>query len=115
MKPTSISAVGRECLPCLDEKPNLVVLQTLSKAWGLAGIRLGMLFAHPDLVQLLSRVKYPYNINSLSLREAMDGLKRRDQALAWVKILEERDRLAAELASMDLDPGRYIPPMPISC
>jgi histidinol-phosphate aminotransferase len=94
---------GKGMLDLLTEQANLVVLQTLSKAWGLAGIRLGMLFAHSDLVKLLSGVKYPYNINALSLREAMDALKRLDQAKEWVgTILEERDRLAADLASLDV-------------
>jgi len=94
---------GRGVLDLLSEKTNLVVLQTLSKAWGMAGIRLGMLFAHPDLVGFLSGVKYPYNINALSLKEAMKGLERRDQAKKWVStILEERNRLASDLASLDL-------------
>lgn len=91
----------RGVLDLLREKANLVVLQTLSKAWGLAGIRLGMLFAHPDLVKLLSGIKYPYNVNALSLREAMDALLRQDQAKLWVGILlEERARLAAELSAL---------------
>jgi len=94
---------GKGVLDLLKEKANLVVLQTLSKAWGLAGIRLGMLFAHPDLVKLLSGIKYPYNLNALSLKEAMDALKRLDKAKLWVNtILEERDRLAAALEALDL-------------
>ncbi|MCD7963089.1 MAG: histidinol-phosphate transaminase [Rikenellaceae bacterium] len=47
----------------LDQYPNLIVLQTLSKAWGLAGLRLGLAFAHPDVSTVMGRVKYPYNIN----------------------------------------------------
>ena len=47
----------------LDRYPNLIVLQTLSKAWGMAGLRLGLAFASPEIVRLLTRVKYPYNIN----------------------------------------------------
>ncbi|MCD4711470.1 MAG: aminotransferase class I/II-fold pyridoxal phosphate-dependent enzyme, partial [Bacteroidales bacterium] len=66
---------GAGLLSQLQEKKNLVVLQTLSKAWGLAGIRLGMLFAHPDLVGYLSGVKYPYNINTLTMEAAMKGLE----------------------------------------
>jgi len=90
-------------LPLLSEKKNLVVLQTLSKAWGLAGIRLGMLFAHPELVRILSGVKYPYNINALTLQEALATLEDPGQAEVWVrKILEERDVLAAKLQALDL-------------
>lgn len=93
----------RGVLHLLPEKENLVVLQTLSKAWGLAGIRLGMLFAHPFLVSLLSGVKYPYNINSLTLKEALAALDAPENAETWVRnILEEREILAARLNSLDL-------------
>ena len=82
---------------------NLVVLQTLSKAWGLAGIRLGMLFAHPDLVHYLSGVKYPYNINALSLKEALAGLANVSRSKKWVsQILEERERMASQLQEMEV-------------
>ena len=49
----------------IADYPNLVILQTFSKAWGLAGIRLGMAIAGQELISLMQRVKYPYNINSL--------------------------------------------------
>ncbi|MCK4879722.1 MAG: histidinol-phosphate transaminase [Bacteroidales bacterium] len=92
---------GPGLLFLLQEKKNLVVLQTLSKAWGLAGIRLGMLFAHPDLVGFLSSAKYPYNINALTIEAAMKGLEGREQRRAWIKeIIEERNRLAGELESL---------------
>jgi histidinol-phosphate aminotransferase len=94
---------GKGLLDLLPEKQNLVVLQTLSKAWGLAGIRLGMLFAHPDLVRLLSGVKYPYNINALTLKEALSALKEPARAENWVRrILEEREQLAVQLRSMEV-------------
>jgi histidinol-phosphate aminotransferase len=90
-------------LSLLSEKRNLVVLQTLSKAWGLAGIRLGMLFAHPVLVHLLSGVKYPYNINALTLKEALAALSKPGQAENWIrKILEERELMAVQLKSLEL-------------
>lgn len=92
---------GPGLLPELQEKPNLVVLQTLSKAWGFAGIRLGMLFAHPGLVGYLSRVKYPYNINTLTMEAALKGLEDREQTQVWIKeILEERGWMAGELQSL---------------
>ncbi len=94
---------GEGVLSLLPEKRNLVVLQTLSKAWGLAGIRLGMLFAHPVLVHLLSGVKYPYNINALTLQEALTALSEPKQAENWVrKILEERELMSTQLKSMDI-------------
>ena len=93
---------GPGLLPILDEKKNLVVLQTLSKAWGLAGIRLGMLFAHRELIGYLSAVKYPYNINSLTIEAAMVGLMETGKRSAWIReILEERDRMVKELESLD--------------
>jgi len=93
---------GPGLLPILSEKKNLVILQTLSKAWGLAGIRLGMLFAHRELIGYLSAVKYPYNINSLTIEAALEGLKETSQQRDWVReILEERGRMVKELESMD--------------
>lgn len=86
-------------LDLVPRKKNLVVLQTLSKAWGLAGIRLGMVFAHPQLVEYLTRVKYPYNINRLTLDTALqalneDGGKRR----GWIgEILKERSWMTGQL------------------
>jgi len=92
---------GPGLLSLLQEKKNLVLLQTLSKAWGLAGIRLGMLFAHPDLVGYISRVKYPYNINQLSIDAALTGLEDTSHRSLWIKeILEERSSMAAQLESL---------------
>jgi histidinol-phosphate aminotransferase len=54
--------------------PNLVILQTLSKAWGRAGIRLGMAFGHEELTGVLNKIKPPYNINSMSIAEAVKTL-----------------------------------------
>src|SRR5690606_27048000 len=53
-------APGRSLLPRLDEFPNLVILQSFSKAWGMAGIRLGMAFAAPGIITVLNKIKYPY-------------------------------------------------------
>lgn len=63
-------ADGEGFLPRLDEFPNLIVLQTVSKAWGMAGLRLGMAFAAEPVAELFGRVKYPYNLNALTLRTA---------------------------------------------
>lgn len=92
---------GPGFLSLLKEKKNLVVLQTLSKAWGLAGIRLGMLFAHPELIEYVSRVKYPYNISGLTIDAALKGIEDTARRSIWIKaILEERNRMAPELESL---------------
>ena len=90
-------AEGRGFLPRLDEFPNLIVLQTLSKAWGMAGLRLGLAFASERIAALFGQVKYPYNINTLTQQTAAECL-RRDIAAQIAQIREERGRLAAALA-----------------
>ncbi len=83
-------------LPELARRPNLVILQTLSKAWGLAGLRLGLAFADPYIIRLMSMVKYPYNINAATLKLALTALE--DSPAARVEaLLEERARLEKTL------------------
>jgi len=86
-------------LDLVPRKKNLVVLQTLSKAWGLAGIRLGMVFAHPQLVEYISRVKYPYNINRLTIDTALQALNEDGRKRSgWIgEILKERSWLTGQL------------------
>src|SRR5690606_68690 len=75
----------------LDENPNLVVLQTLSKAWGLAGLRLGMCFASSFIINILNKIKYPYNISSLTQQYALEALQDEQRKGEWVReILSER-------------------------
>lgn len=85
----------------LDKFPNLVVLQTLSKAWGAAGIRLGMAFASPEIIEILSKIKYPYNINQLTQEYALQLLndegKMREQLQL---VMAERERLEISLQSV---------------
>ena len=90
-------AEGQGFLPRIDEFPNLIVLQTLSKAWGMAGLRLGLAFASERIAALFGQVKYPYNINTLTQQTATECL-RRDIAAQIAQIREERGRLAAALA-----------------
>lgn len=88
-------------LPRLSEFPNLVVLQTFSKAWGMAGLRLGMAFAAPEIITLMNRIKYPYNLSSLTQRTALELLDTEARKEEWVHtLLTERDGLAAALASV---------------
>lgn len=68
----------------LNEFHNLVVLQTFSKAWGSAGVRLGMAFASPDIIGYYNQVKYPYNISALVQRYAMEMLDRENEVRRWV-------------------------------
>lgn len=71
----------------LDKFPNLIVLQTFSKAWGCAAIRLGMAFASSDIIDILNKIKYPYNVNLLTQQQAIEVLKNYAQVEAWVKTL----------------------------
>ena len=85
----------------LSEFPKLVILQTLSKAWGLAGIRLGMAFAGEDIIGLLNKVKPPYNINLLSQEKALEALESPDTKDKMVQILlAERQRLTDALSHL---------------
>ena len=85
----------------LDEFPNLVVLQTFSKAWGCAAIRLGMAFASEDVIALFNKIKYPYNVNQLTQQQALEMLHRHYEKQRWVEMLkQERDRLEGEFATL---------------
>ena len=87
----------------LERFPHLVVLQTLSKAWGAAGIRLGMAFAAPEIVGILSKIKYPYNINILTQREALELLNNKERMQDQLRhILSERTRLQKLLNSLPM-------------
>lgn len=85
----------------LNHFPNLIVLQTFSKAWGCAAIRLGMAFASPEIIQILNKIKYPYNVNRLTQHEAIQMLQKHYEVQRWVKsLLEERKRVIAEFATL---------------
>jgi histidinol-phosphate aminotransferase len=85
----------------LERKVNLVVLQTLSKAWGLAGLRLGMAFAHQEIISLLNKIKPPYNVSSVSQEIAQRILSDQDsQQRRVIEIRTERSRLAKELTGL---------------
>ncbi|MBR3081016.1 MAG: histidinol-phosphate transaminase [Prevotella sp.] len=71
----------------LTKYPNLVILQTMSKAWGSAAIRLGMAFASKEMIQIYNKVKYPYNVNMLTQQQAMEMLKDPFEIDKYVKIL----------------------------
>lgn len=78
----------------LEKYPNIVVLNTMSKAWGSAGIRMGMAFASKEIIDIMNKVKYPYNINSLTQKHALDILNDPYEVDKWVRtILLERTRV----------------------
>ena len=78
----------------LAKYPNLIVLNTMSKAWGCAAIRLGMAFASTEIIALFNKVKYPYNVNQLTQQQALEALKDPYEVDNWVKILlQERSRM----------------------
>jgi len=82
----------------LTHFPNLIVLQTFSKAWGLAGVRLGMAFASPEIILLFNKVKYPYNVNILTQELVLEHLQYESRKRSWVNLLlQERERLVVEL------------------
>lgn len=90
----------RELLP---KYPNLIVLNTMSKAWASAGIRLGMAFAAKEIIALMNNVKYPYNISLPSQREALSQLRRKERVDQWIKmILSERQRVVSEFSRLDI-------------
>lgn len=82
----------------LDKYPNLVILQTFSKAWGIAAVRLGMAFASPEIISLFNKVKYPYNINILTQNFVQSELDKIQLKEEWVKtLLAQRVYLVQEL------------------
>jgi histidinol-phosphate aminotransferase len=87
----------------LTEYANLVVLQTFSKAWGLAALRLGMAFSSRQVIEILNKVKPPYNINQATQDLALEALKNIQKVNEWIKItVAERERLSSELAKLSL-------------
>ena len=87
----------------LAKYPNLIVLNTMSKAWGCAAIRLGMAFASEEIINILNKVKYPYNVNQLTQQQALEALKDPFEVDNWVKILlQERGRMMEAFAMLPI-------------
>ncbi len=85
----------------LNNTPNIVVLQTMSKAYGLAGLRLGMAFANSQIIETLTKIKAPYNINTLSQRKGIEMLKREDLVKQRItQVQSQRDLLILALQSI---------------
>lgn len=88
-----VSAIGTH--------PNIIVLQTFSKAWGMAGLRIGMAICDPRIADLYNRIKYPYNINGPTQEEVIRRIRRADVQRAVRTILDERAILEQELPKAD--------------
>lgn len=89
---------GQSLLPWLQKYDHLIVMQTLSKAWGMAAVRLGMAFATPQLIRYFNKVKAPYNINILTQRFVLDRLSREDEMKQQVlQLIQEKAKLSEAL------------------
>jgi histidinol-phosphate aminotransferase len=83
----------------LAEFPNLIILQTLSKAWGMAGLRIGLAFAQEDIIGILSRIKYPYNINGVAQQIALEQLNKNTE-MQVSEIRLQRKWVEAQLSAI---------------
>ncbi len=96
-------ARGKSMLPFLEQHPNLIILQTFSKAWGMAGLRLGMAFASPEIVKVLTAIKYPYNLNILTQNKAIELISENSAKIdQWIELLiREREALSEKLKAFN--------------
>ncbi|WP_256007402.1 histidinol-phosphate transaminase [Pedobacter deserti] len=95
-------AKQRSFIQELTEYSNLVVLQTFSKAWGLAALRLGMAFASRQVIDIFNKVKPPYNINQATQDIALNALKNIEQVNEWIRVtVADREQLIADLQELD--------------
>jgi histidinol-phosphate aminotransferase len=91
----------RSLIPELLNYPNLMILQTLSKAWGLAGLRVGMAFASEPIIDVFNKIKPPYNINAVSQQIVFDALDNVSVVNNWIKeIVVERERLTLAFSKL---------------
>ena len=89
-------------LSYIAECRNVIVLQTFSKAWGRAGLRLGVAYASAEIIDYYNKVKYPYNVNAITQSKAIEALEKVDEVKAWVnELIESRDVLASAFAELN--------------
>ncbi|MCB0282164.1 MAG: histidinol-phosphate transaminase [Calditrichaeota bacterium] len=87
----------------LNNYENLVVINTFSKAWGLAGLRLGMAFAHSEIIKVLNKIKYPYNISDVTKQLAINAIERIEVMHSMVEsILRQREKLVNALSQISI-------------
>lgn len=95
-------------LASLDQYPNIIVLQTFSKAWGMAALRCGMAFASEEIIAFFNKVKYPYNVNLLTQEAVYKQVENAEQKNEWVKaLLLERKKLIEALESISVVKNIY--------
>ncbi|MDB4447896.1 histidinol-phosphate transaminase [Roseivirga sp.] len=87
----------------LSAYPNLIILQTFSKAWGLASLRLGMAFCSPEILSVLNKIKAPYNLSGLTQRTVLEALENK----------EEKDEMVSEILSSRTELKRLLSELPI--
>ncbi len=100
-------SVRPSLVPLISRYPNLIVLQTLSKAWGMAGLRIGLAMADPAVIGLMSKVKYPYNINVVAQKMALAKFDAKAKDNAVAQIVGQRFRLEKELVKCREVKGVY--------
>lgn len=87
----------------LENLPNVVILQTFSKAWGLAGLRVGLAFANEEIIQLFNKVKPPYNISEIAQNAILDALENRQEVEHNIsQIINEREKLIENLSKLSI-------------
>lgn len=92
----------------LNQYPNLVILQTLSKAWALAGLRIGMAFASEEIIQILNKIKPPYNISVATQKLALQVLNDEEKAYQKINIIKsEKEKLIKDLKAFDFIKNIY--------
>jgi len=90
-------------LNVMKDYPNLVILQTFSKAYGMAGLRIGMAFAHEDIVSIMNKVKPPYNLNEFSIEQGVEAIRSGDRIKKWVnEIQDSRFKIQEELEKLNM-------------
>jgi len=101
-------------LDLIDKYPNLIISQTLSKAWGMAGIRVGMAFTSTKIAEILNKVKPPFNINTLSQQKAFEGLKNKSLYFDILNMIHTQKKLLIQKLKEFIMLKKYILPMLIS-
>ncbi len=90
-------------LSLINENSNLIILQTFSKAYGLAGARIGMGFSNPEIIAVLNKIKPPYNVNTLSINAAIEVLSENDRIQLQIsKIKQERELMTQRLKQLEI-------------
>ncbi len=87
---------------------NIVVLQTFSKAWGLAGLRVGLAFANTEIIELFNKVKPPYNVSEIAQNAVLEALENKDKVEKTIaKIISEREKLVESLSELEIVTKTY--------